>query len=154
MLDEFAWGREDASSASECGKAPESVPSDYHGHLSQIGLSDEEVVALASIEAFSVLRNPSHSRWSEHPKFDNFYYKQMLASSNSDLPHQSLLLNTPDLRSHVENFAENKTDFHTHFKNGFVKLCDNGHDGLNDIETFLHDDPNFKLRFTERTLDY
>ena len=154
MLDEFAWGRRDAKAAGDCGSAPQSVPSDYHGHLSKMGLSDQEIVALASIETFSVLRNPSHSKWSEHPRFDNFYYKQLLTSSNSDLPHSGLLLNTPALRGHVEKFAESKADFHNHFKNGLVKLVDYGHDGLQDVESFLNDDPNFKLRFTERVIDY
>jgi hypothetical protein len=70
-------------------------------------------------------------------------------SSSDSLPHKDALTNTPALRTHVENFAENKQDYHDSLKTGFVKLCDLGHAGdeLIDIEYFLNDEPNSKLRF-------
>lgn len=76
MLDEFMYGRRDAQSADECGKL-ESVPtsSTYVSNLQAKGFSDEEIVALASVEAFGVLRDPNQARWSSHPKFDTYYYK-------------------------------------------------------------------------------
>ena len=56
MLDEFAYGRKDAGSASECGNF-ENYPKEgnYVSVLESKGFSKEEAVALASIEAFGVL---------------------------------------------------------------------------------------------------
>ena len=89
MLDEFAYGRSDAGSVEECGEVLDSIPSGnaFHSHLSNLGLTDSEIVALASIESFGVHRDPSQARWSDHPRFDNFYFKDLLAS-NSEVPHR------------------------------------------------------------------
>jgi hypothetical protein len=38
-------------------------------------MTDEEIVALASVEAFGVFMDPSQERWSSHPTLDNYYYK-------------------------------------------------------------------------------
>ena len=72
-----------------------------------------------------------------------------MTSRADDLPHKDALTNTPELRVHVENFAENKKEYDENLKSGFVKLCDLGHQGdqLMDIEYFLNDDVNSKLRF-------
>jgi len=50
---------------------------------------------------------------------------------------------------HVQKFADDKAAFHTTFKKSFVKLCDLGNqpEELVDVEYFLMDDPNNKLRF-------
>lgn len=75
MLDSFAYGRKDAKNISECGPLSSfPTPSTYVEMLKLKGFSDEEVVALASVEAFGVYQNPSHTRWSSFPKFDSYYY--------------------------------------------------------------------------------
>jgi len=48
------------------------------------GFSDEEIVALASIEGLSV-QDPKQMDISNHVKLDNFYYKQLLTGSNVPL---------------------------------------------------------------------
>jgi len=124
MLDEFVFGRQDADSASECG-SPDSLPAEgsYSSHLQSLGLAESEVVAMASVDAFNVVRDPSQARWSTHPKFDTFYFKELLnSSSDVSLPHKQELLSGP-LREHVELFAESKKDYDASFKSGFVKLC-------------------------------
>ena len=58
-----------------------------------------------------------------------------------------MLTQTPALKEHVEKFAESSSEFHEEFKSGFVKLVDHGHSSLHDVERFLDDDVNSKLRF-------
>jgi|TARA_B110000285_G_C14841641_1_gene475645 hypothetical protein len=76
MLDELLYGRKDAKSVDQCGKL-ESVPSssNYVSNLQAKGFTEEEIVALASVEAFGVCRDPEQARWSSHPKLDTYYYK-------------------------------------------------------------------------------
>lgn len=58
MLDEFAYGRKDATSAGECGSNTPIAQGSYVANLQAKGFSDEEIVALASVEAFGVMRDP------------------------------------------------------------------------------------------------
>ena len=59
MLDELLYGRKDAQSVDQCGKL-ESIPtsSNYVSNLQAKGFTEEEIVALASVEAFGVCRDP------------------------------------------------------------------------------------------------
>ena len=75
MLGDFAYGRQDAQNASQCGSVEIPSGSNWVNHLQGNGFSDEEIVALASIEAFGNVRNPTNARWSSHPRLDNYYYK-------------------------------------------------------------------------------
>jgi catalase (peroxidase I) len=149
MLDDFVFGRKDAKNAGECGSV-KNVPSEsnYVSHLTNLGFSEKEIVALASVESFGIHRDPKQSRWSSHPKFETYFYKQLLTSADH-MPHKEALLGTASLKETVEQFAENKAEYDKSFKAAFVKLCDLGHSStsLIDVEHFLHDDPSFKLRF-------
>ena len=77
MLDQFFYGRKDALLESECGPVPLTLPKggDFVSHLQSLNFSEEEIVALASIDAFGVIEDPEHSRWSNFAKLDNYYYK-------------------------------------------------------------------------------
>lgn len=75
MLDEFAYGRKDAASAEDCGSNAPISQDSYVAKLQAMGFTDEEVVALASVEGFGVTRDPEHARWSTYPKFGTYYYK-------------------------------------------------------------------------------
>ena len=59
ILDNFAYGRKDAVSVEECGGSFE-TPSEgnYVSKFESLGFSSEEIVALASIEAFGKFQNP------------------------------------------------------------------------------------------------
>ena len=77
MLDDFAYGRKDAASASECGSLE--IPGyenkgSFVSYLRRLDFSEEEIVALASVEAFGQVVNPEHARWSSQPKLDTYYY--------------------------------------------------------------------------------
>ena len=93
MLDEFAYGRNDAKTIEQCGDY-ESIPFNNSGslvsHLKERNFTDEEIVALASVEAFGELVDPEHSQISNFPKFDNYYFKKLLTTSDRDassVPH-------------------------------------------------------------------
>ena len=74
MLDEFFYGRKDAATESDCqGSFPSSV-NESMSRLHAAGLTSEQIVALANIEAFNVVRDPAQARWSTRPRFDNYYY--------------------------------------------------------------------------------
>jgi hypothetical protein len=47
------------------------------------GFSDDEIVALASVEAFGEVWDPKKLDTSKYPKLDNYYYKQLLSGGNS-----------------------------------------------------------------------
>ena len=65
------------------------------------------------------------------------------------MPLGSTLQSSPVLLESVQKFAEDKKAYHETFKTAFVKLCELGCDvdKLDDMESFLNDDPNSKLRF-------
>ena len=74
ILDMYAYNRKDAKSLDQVNFTPV-TEENYISNLKGKGFSDEEIVALASVEAFNVLRDPEQARWSSHPKFDTYYYK-------------------------------------------------------------------------------
>lgn len=124
--------------------------SSYVDNLRSKGFSDAEIVALASVEAFGVVQDPEHARWSNFPKLDNYYYKQLMAGDDS-MPLKSALNSSPELVAVVDQFAQDKAEYHKTFKVAYVKLCNLGHDEstLVDIEELLYEDPRNKLRFPE-----
>ena len=79
MLDEFAWGRKDATSEAECGSLDNvPQPNGYIQRLGDLGFESSEIVALATCESFGIDQNASHARWSSQPKFNNHLYKSLL----------------------------------------------------------------------------
>lgn len=94
MLDDFFYGRKDAASVSECHPLNNIPTADnYVDNLKSKGFSDEQIVALSSVEAFGVVQEPTHASNSIYPRFSNYYYKKLLTSSDSDnLPHARALL--------------------------------------------------------------
>ena len=100
MLEDFAYGRADVESESQAGNA-EGVPSanNYVSRLESLGLSTEEIVAVANIESFGVHEDPNHSRWSSHPKFDNYFYKSLVTQSGNDHPLHDALMGNADTKA-------------------------------------------------------
>ena len=124
--------------------------SNYVDNLKAKGFSDAEIVALASVEAFGVVQDAEHARWSSFPKLDNYYYKQLMAGDDS-MPLKTALNSSPELVAVVDQFAQDKAEYHKTFKVAYVKLCNLGTDesSLIDIEELLYEDPRNKLRFPE-----
>ena len=107
MLDDFFYGRKDAASAGECHPLS-NIPTanNYVECLKEKGFTDEQIVALTSVEAFGIVQDPAHVSGSIFPRFTNHYYKSLLSSSDADqLPHARALLGSEDLRTIVEKYA-------------------------------------------------
>jgi hypothetical protein len=107
MLDDFFYGRTDATSVGDCNPLS-NIPTanNYVDCLKEKGFTDEQIVALTSVEAFGVVQDPVHVSGSVFPRFTNYYYKTLLTSSDSDkLPHARALLGSDDLRAIVEKYA-------------------------------------------------
>ena len=152
MLDDFFYGRKDAASAGDCNPLS-NIPTanNYVDCLKEKGFTDEQIVALTSVEAFGIVQDPVHTSGSIFPRFTNYYYKNLLSSSDSDkLPHARALLGSDDLRTIVEKYAEDQEEFHKVFKGAFVQLCELGTgDELVDVEEFVKDHPDFKNAYPE-----
>ena len=147
MLDEYVYGRKDAATESECQGSFPATWDEGIKRLEAAGFTPAQIVALANVEAFNVVRDPEQERWSTRPRFDNYYYQQLLSSSRQDLPLQKVLTGTQEYREVVEKFAEDKNEWDAEFKPAFCKLMDLGSQEkeLTDIEYFIQDDPKFIL---------
>ena len=108
MLEDFFYGRKDAASVSECNPLSNiPTPNDFAENLKQKGFTDEQIVALSSVEAFGIVEEPLQTGGSIFPKFSNYYFKKLLTSSDSDnLPHARALLGSEDYRTIVEKYAQ------------------------------------------------
>ena len=79
ILPDITYGRKDAQNESEAGDV-KNIPKqgEYRSNLKAKGFSDDEIVALASVEAFGEVWDPKKLDTSKYPKLDNYYYKQLL----------------------------------------------------------------------------
>lgn len=77
ILDEIAYGRKDALSEKEAGEVKfiPAVGNQYVSNLKAKGFDAQEIVALASIEAYGTVMDPKKLDTSKFPKLDNFFYK-------------------------------------------------------------------------------
>lgn len=73
---ELTYGRRDVVNANELGD-PNNIPnaSNYRQSLQSRGFNDEEIAALASVESFGLVQDPSFAELSSHLRIDNFFYK-------------------------------------------------------------------------------
>ncbi len=80
VLGEIVYGRKDAKDVSECGSI-EDIPneSNYRSNLLAKGFTDDEIVALASVESFGIVKDPKEKDISIYPKLSNFFYKEVLS---------------------------------------------------------------------------
>jgi hypothetical protein len=82
ILDEITFGRVDAVDEKETGSVDNiPTPSNFKSNLQAKGFTDNEIVALAAVEAFGVVWDPKKKDSSKYPKLDNYYYKQILSSN-------------------------------------------------------------------------
>lgn len=148
LLDQITYGRKDVQSESEIGSV-QNIPtaSNYRESLRARGFEDDEIVALASIETYGIIRDPKKLDASKFPKLDNYVFKQFLLNSNDKLEFQQTLIGTPELKEQVEKFAQDEKEFHKSFSTAFVKLLNLGHDSdeLIHVENLLEDHPYKKF---------
>ena len=148
ILDDLSYGRQDAKSEGESGdvaKIP-SAGNNYVSNLKAKSFDGQEIVALASIEAFGQVWDPKKRDTTKYPKLDNFYYKQLL-TSGSDVVLQRELTSDADLKAVVEKFAQDQKAYHQAFGQAFIKLTNLGHDedSLTNVENLLEDHPYKKF---------
>jgi len=147
-LDEITYGRKDAKTEAEAGevnKIPE-VGAGYVSNLKAKGFDENEIVALASIEAFGKVWDPKKLDTSKYPKLDNFFYKQVL-TGGSDVILQKELTADAALKTVVEKFAQDQKAYHAAFAQAFIKLTNLGQDeeSLNNVEHLLNAHPYKKF---------
>lgn len=113
-LNEFIWGRKDATEA-DLGNV-ENIPTEnnYRSNMEAKGFTNEEIVALASVEAFGVVEDQAKARWLANPIISNYYYKALLTGQD-DLPLQRALLNDAELKEFVDKFAEDNKAYFASF---------------------------------------
>lgn len=142
ILGDIDYGRKDVTSEAEAGDAS-LIPneSNFKASLASRGFTNDEIVALASIEAFGLVRDPVKVDSSKYPKLDNFYYKQLATGKGQILQHT--LCNDSELKEIVDKFAQDQKAYHEAFGRAFIKLTILGHDQtqLTNVENLLEDHP-------------
>jgi hypothetical protein len=143
LLNSWAYGRKDVTNESEAGSV-ELIPkeSNFRSNLQAKGFTDDEIVALASVEAFGVVWDPIKKDTSKYPKLDNYYYKQISTGKNVVL--SGPLTKDQDLKTIVEKYAADEKAYHEAFGRAFLKLVNLGHEDeqLTNVEHLLVDHPH------------
>jgi hypothetical protein len=85
LIKRLEFGRKDAQSDADSSSNVHSNDQEMQQRLSNCGFSEEEATALAYINAFGAVQDPAHSRHSTHPKFDNFFFKQLAKNQTHNL---------------------------------------------------------------------
>lgn len=106
ILDDISYGRKDAKIESEAGDVSKIpiVGANYVSNLKAKGFEENEIVALAAVEAFGTVWDPKRLDTSKYPKLDNFYYKQLLTGGNNIVLHRELTTDA-SLKAIVEKYA-------------------------------------------------
>jgi hypothetical protein len=149
ILDDISYGRVDAKNESEAG-SPSQIPSAFDGNytsaLKAKGFDNDEIVALAAVEAFGCAWDPKKKDSSKYPKLDNYYFKRLLDPS-SGVVLQAELTGNADLKAIVEKFAQDEKAYHATFGKAFLKLSDLGQDteNLTNVEHLLEAHPYYKF---------
>jgi len=143
MLNEISYGRKDVASEALAGDVSNipNTSSNFRINLKAKGFDDNEIVALAAIEAFGVVWDPKKKDTSKFPKLDNYYFKQLLTSN--DLVFHKELTGSKELKDIVDKYASDQKAFHDAFGKAFIKLSNLGHEdeSLTNVENLLENHP-------------
>ena len=144
ILADITYGRSDAKTEAEAGDVKQIpvIGSSWVSNLKAKGFENNEIVALASVEAFGIVWDPKKRDTSKYPKLDNFYYKQLMNGS-SNVILQRELTGDADLKAIVEKYAQDHKAFHDSFGSAFVKLSNLGQaeEELTNVENLLEAHP-------------
>lgn len=144
ILADITYGRNDAKTEAEAGDVKQIpvIGSSWVSNLKAKGFENNEIVALASTEAFGIVWDPKKRDTSKYPKLDNFYYKQLMNGS-SNVILQRELTGDADLKTIVEKYAQDQKAFHDSFGSAFVKLSNLGQaeEELTNVENLLEAHP-------------
>lgn len=134
----FQMGRTDVTSeADTIDHAAETSGSSLHVQgLAQSNLQPEEFVALMGANTIGFIGNEkkgAHTRWCLNPfVFDNTYFQELLLRDQSKYYKDETdlkLLQSQDLKSWVEAYAEDEDLFFTNWAKAHVKVSEFGHEG-------------------------
>ena len=144
ILADITYGRNDAKTEAEAGDVKQIpvIGSSWVSNLKAKGFENNEIVALASVEAFGIVWDPKKRDTSKYPKLDNFYYKQLMNGS-SNVILQRELTGDADLKAIVEKYAQDQKAFHDSFGSAFIKLSNLGQteEELTNVENLLEAHP-------------
>lgn len=116
----------------------------YKSNLSAKGFDNDEIVALASVETFGIVKDPKKLDSSKFPKLDNYVYKTLLTQQTPSEVANALNQDS-ELKEIIQKFADDQTAYKQAFGSAFTKLIHLGHDidDLTDIDSLI-DDHKFK----------
>ena len=113
------------------------------------GFTDEEIVALASIESMGTFHDNEHTKTSPFERLDNFLFKSIISGKNNiaSLPIANTLNNDQQLRDHVQKYADDKKAYHKALGEAMVKLINLGQEEaeLVHVENLMEDNVLSKL---------
>ena len=110
--------------------------SDIKAKYSELGFSDEHIVALFGNRTLGFLSNKDankEERWTRNPwTFDNNYYEELLDKNSPYVKTHSdvALLNDDKLLHWVETFARNQNQFFDSFAAAYIKMSELGNEKL------------------------
>ena len=128
---DFKMGREDAESEDHEDAALMDPKNPAKNQFLSSELSDEEIVALMGRRTLGFLppEDEYHGKWVQNPYvFDNTYFQELLNEKSRyiKLDDDRSLLDDPNLRKHVESFAEDEELFFKTFARAFAKVSEFG----------------------------
>lgn len=149
-FEDFAYGRKETTVQDAGSVANIPSPSNYKSNLQAKGFSNEEIVALASIDALQALHAPTLGQTTYFEKLDTSFYK--LVGSNSAPGSLQALAQTlssdVELKTIVDQYAQDKVVFQKHLGESFIKLINLGHEAeeLTNIENLIQTTPFYKYK--------
>jgi len=131
--------------------------------LTKQGLSPEEFVAMMGSQTIGFngdAKKGLHTRWTKNPfVFDNTYFQEILLGEKSkyfQAEADMRLVQTPELRSWVEKYADDQELFFTNYAKAHVKLSERTHeatlmsefDSMHQIGGGYHEPPRHRINIT------
>ncbi|CAI9771198.1 unnamed protein product [Fraxinus pennsylvanica] len=131
----FVPGRKDSSASPNEGRLPDAKKGVLHLRevFYRMGLSDKVIVALSGGHTLG-RAHPERSGfgcpWTKEPlKFDNSYFVELLKGESEGLlklPTDTALLEDPEFRRHVEQYAKDEDAFFKDYAESHKKLSELG----------------------------
>eukprot|EP00347_Sterkiella_histriomuscorum_P007029 403350518 len=144
ILNDFTYGRKEISHSNELGSV-DNIPTakNYRSNLQAKGFTDDEIVALASLEAIGHIHDPELGKTTYYEKLDNSFYQQINLGKAQNVAVASTLTGDAELKAIVDKYAQDRKAFNQNLGTAFLKMIDLGHSSeeLIHIETLMEHHP-------------